>query len=192
MRGRNEEQEVMLAHVDIEGRVPKDHPLPNLYIVGQAEAVANAWQASMSAGDEPMGTEAWEALRVALAVLVHGTELGDAYNPLEAGLMGAISFTKGCYIGQEVIARLDTYQKVQCRLVSLAIPDSIESGTRLMQDNREVGMLTSVSPLIANGQKLGLGYVRTAAVDQGAQLQLGDTGAVASIEALLEPLGAPG
>ena len=119
--------------------------------------------------------------------------MGDAYNPLEAGLLGAISFTKGCYIGQEVIARLDTYQKLQRRLVSLNLPGPSESGTRLMQDNREVGVVTSVSPLsikgATNGQRLGLGYVRTAAAEEGARLELGDTGEAASIQALLEPLG---
>ena len=137
-----------------------------------------------------MGTEACEALRVTLGVPAHGSELGDAYNPLEAGLMGAISFTKGCYIGQEVIARLDTYQKVQRRLVSLTLPESVESGTRLMQNNREVGTLTSVSPLNTDGRitRFGVrqdGRSRT----REPSLTLGDTGAVASIEALLEPLG---
>ncbi len=167
--------------------------LPNFYVAGDAEAVAQIWQTSVEAGARPMGLEAYQALRVDLGVPAHGSELGDAYNPLEAGLMPAISFTKGCYIGQEVIARLDTYQKVQRRLVSLALPDSVQSGSRLMQDNREVGVVTSVSPLpsngAANGQRLGLGYVRTAAAEEGARLELGDTGEAASIKALLEPLG---
>ena len=120
--------------------------MPNFYIIGSPQTLTGIWEASMTAGAQPMGTRAYDALRVSLGVPAHGSELGDAYNPLEAGLMGAISFTKGCYIGQEVIARLDTYQKVQRRLVSLALPGSVESGTRLMQNNREVGTLTC-SPL---------------------------------------------
>ena len=166
--------------------------LPNFYVVGGAE-VQRLWGASVEAGAKPMGLEAYQSLRVELGVPAHGSELGDAYNPLEAGLLGAISFTKGCYIGQEVIARLDTYQKLQRRLVSLNLPGPSESGTRLMQDNREVGVVTSVSPLslkgATNGQRLGLGYVRTAAAEEGARLELGDTGEAASIQALLEPLG---
>ena len=166
--------------------------LPNFYIVGDANTISRLWETSVDAGARPMGLEAYQALRVGLGVPAHGSELGDAYNPLEAGLMPAISFTKGCYIGQEVIARLDTYQKVQRRLVSLSLPPSVESGTRLMLDNREVGMLTSVSPLTSDGKRLGLGYVRTAAAEEGMRLELGDMEAVASIEALLEPLGPTG
>ena len=49
----------------------------------------------------------------------YGSEMSDTYNPLEAGLIGAIDFHKGCYIGQEVIARLDTYHKVQKYMVTL-------------------------------------------------------------------------
>ena len=162
--------------------------LPNFYATGDAEAIRSLWESSIEAGASPLGTEAHQALRIDLGVPAHGTELSDTYNPLEAGLMGAISFTKGCYIGQEVIARLDTYQKVQRRLVSLTLPASAESGTRLMQDNREVGILTSVSPLASGNQRLGLGYVRTAAAEIGAQLALEDTGAFVSIEALPEPM----
>ena len=167
--------------------------LPNFYVVGDPDAIGKLWGGTIGAGTKPMGMEAYQALRVGLGMPAHGSELDDAYNPLEAGLMGAISFTKGCYIGQEVIARLDTYQKVQRRLVSLALTGPAESGTRLMQDNREVGVLTSVSPLVikgtTSGQRLGLGYVRTAAAETGTSLQLGDTSSTASIEALLEPLG---
>ena len=162
--------------------------LPNFYATGDVEAIRSLWESSTEAGATHLGTEAHQALRIDLGIPAHGTELSDTYNPLEAGLMNAISFTKGCYIGQEVIARLDTYQKVQRRLVSLTVPTSAESGTRLMQDNREVGTLTSVSPLASGDQRLGLGYVRTAAAEAGAQLALEDTGENASIEALLEPL----
>ena len=163
--------------------------LPNFYVLGNAATIADIWQRAIDSGATPMGLEAYQALRVHLGIPAHGSELTDAYNPLEAGLMGAISFTKGCYIGQEVIARLDTYQKVQRRLVSLTLPHAAEPGTRLMHDNREVGILTSVSPLPANGQTQGLAYVRTAAAEPGARLTLGDTNEVASIKALLDPLG---
>ena len=68
-----------------------------------------------------MGMMTWEALRIKAGVPVYGREMGESYNPLEAGLIGAIDFEKGCYIGQEVIARLDTYDKVQKILVSLKV-----------------------------------------------------------------------
>ena len=166
--------------------------LPNLYLIGEEASGDALWRSAVEAGARPMGLEAYQALRVELGIPANGSELGDAYNPLEAGLMGAISFTKGCYIGQEVIARLDTYQKVQRRLVSLKLTGPAEPGMRLVRDDREVGVITSVSRLPSSGQLRGLGYVRTAAAEAGATFDLQDAEGVASIEALLEPLGSGG
>ena len=55
----------------------------------------------------------YERHRVTYGVPGFPSELSSSYNPLEAGLLHLVSFTKGCYIGQEVVARLDTYKKVQ-------------------------------------------------------------------------------
>ena len=79
-------------------------------------------QAGAAHGVQPIGLEAMEALRVENGLPRWGHELGDAYNPLEAGLTGSVSWTKGCYIGQEVVARLWTYHKVQRYLVGLGLP----------------------------------------------------------------------
>ena len=55
------------------------------------------------------------------------TEINEYYNPLEAGLKKYINFNKGCYIGQEVIARLDTYSKVKNRLVLIKSDNEVNS-----------------------------------------------------------------
>ena len=65
-----------------------------------------------------------DAVRVSFGIPEYGPELGEPFNPLEAGLIGSVDFTKGCYIGQEVVARLDSYKKVQKYLVSLRFVDS--------------------------------------------------------------------
>ena len=72
--------------------------------------------------------------------------MGEDYNPLEAGLIGSIDFTKGCYIGQEVIARLDSYHKVQKYLVKLEFsPGSVVStGAILTLDSKPVPRLRPV------------------------------------------------
>ena len=93
--------------------------LPAFDLLLAPEAAASVWDALLSAGVTPVGGEAYETLRIAQAVPQYGREMGEAYNPLETGLIGSIDFAKGCYIGQEVIARLDTYKKVQKYLVSL-------------------------------------------------------------------------
>ncbi len=107
-----------------------------------------------------VGAEAWEAFRVGAGVPVYGKELDESRNPLEAGLIGAIDFAKGCYIGQEVIARLDTYEKVQRSLVSLRVEGSWEEGDGLMSAGRRVGEITSLVRVTDEGGMIGLGYVR--------------------------------
>ena len=121
--------------------------------------------------------------------------MSDTYNPLEAGLIGAIDFHKGCYIGQEVIARLDTYQKVQKYLVSLSFDaDPAQAGaltgSRLVNDEgAAMGLVTSttVVPGTEGAGVIGLGYVRTAAVQVGGTLHVandeGDTDITARITA---------
>lgn len=118
-----------------------------------------------------VGTEAWEAFRVGAGVPVYGKELGESRNPLEAGLIGAIDFAKGCYIGQEVIARLDTYEKVQRALVTLRVGGSWEEGDVLMQDGNRVGEITSLARSPGEGGCVGLGYVRLAEATVGTRFE---------------------
>ena len=127
-----------------------------------------------AAGFVPIGQETWDALMVRCAIPRYGRELGDAFNPLEAGLIGAVDFAKGCYIGQEVIARLDTYQKVQKYLVQLRFPPAaaVAAGAGLERDGRSVGQVTSLAANPATGELLGLGYVRTAHAEIEARLEL--------------------
>ena len=138
-----------------------------------------------SAGAVSISAAAAETLRVAQGRPAHGSEMSDTYNPLEAGLIGAIDFHKGCYIGQEVIARLDTYHKVQKYLVSLAFDADPSqagdlAGARLVNaDGGAMGLVTSATVVPgADGDAgvIGLGYVRTAAVQVGGRLQVATEG----------------
>ena len=99
--------------------------------------------------------------------------MGEPYNPLEVGLIGAIDFTKGCYIGQEVIARLDSYDKVQRYLSVLRFSAgaAVIVGTPLYQEGRQAGTVTSLYRTPA-GHLRGLGFVRTASAAPGAILEL--------------------
>ena len=120
-----------------------------------------------------------------------GSELGEPYNPLEAGLIGSVDFAKGCYIGQEVIARLDSYKKVQKYLVSLRFTNqSVSSGDVLSQDGRPVGAITSVAPEPLDGTLKGLGYVKAAMAALGARLDVeGHENGSAEIVGLAQPFG---
>jgi len=155
----------------------------------EAEAV---WQHLVASGLTPLGMEAYEALRVRHAVPAYGRELGESYNPLEAGLIGSINFEKGCYIGQEVIARLDTYDKVQRHLVLLHFSSQSDaySGVTLQHNGQDVGVVTSVARIPTTGEVIGLGYARKGAAAVGTRLQLaGSASGWAEIEALPQLFG---
>ena len=147
--------------------------LPGFALLLSNQDAPAMWDHLMESGATPMGTEAYETVRVENAVPAYGTEMGEPYNPLEAGLIGSIDFAKGCYIGQEVIARLDTYQKVQKHLVTLRFsPESTPTaGSGLVQDGRAIGRVTSLSSK-PGGILVGLGYVRKAHASTGARLDL--------------------
>ncbi|MFQ5873180.1 MAG: YgfZ/GcvT domain-containing protein, partial [Dehalococcoidia bacterium] len=120
----------------------------------------------------PMGTDAYDVLRIEAGVPIYGAELSEDVNPLEAGLRSSISFTKGCYVGQEVVARLNTYQKVKRHLVKLRFYDGTapHPGTPLELDGKEVGTLTSVAVLPGDVRAFALGYVRKAHAQPGVKL----------------------
>ncbi|OLP19250.1 folate-binding protein YgfZ [Leptolyngbya sp. 'hensonii'] len=128
------------------------------------------WQALQAAGAVPMGEQVWEQLRIEQGRPLPGRELTEDYNPLEAGLWPTISFTKGCYIGQETIARLNTYQGVKQRLWGVRLSSFAESGAVLMVEEDKVGKLTSV--IQTETGPLGLAYVRTKAGGSGLQVRV--------------------
>ena len=165
---------------------------PGYYVIGSAEAAPGIWQAVTKAGALPVGEEAYEAARINAGVPALGCEMGDDYNPLEAGLTGCIDFAKGCYIGQEVIARLDTYHKVQKYLVKLAFQPGVSVGQEatLFQDGRAVGRVTSLATIPTTGETVALAYVRTKNAVLGAVLEMEHPAAgQAYIEALPQLFG---
>ncbi len=165
--------------------------LPSYDLIMSPEAFPAVWEhltgPDITPTITPIGTQAYTATRIAHAIPEYGREMGDAYNPLEAGLIGSIDFRKGCYIGQEVIARLDTYQKVQKRLVMLRfslnadnadlttdLPAGLFDGAALLHEGQQVGTVTSVSQTPTTGEMVGLGYVRAAAATVGVRLELAE------------------
>ena len=158
-------KEVLALHTEMAGVVGYD------FIVPIAEAAALR-EALVDAGAVLVGTHAAELARIGYGFAEYGGELHEDFNPLEAGLKDYISFNKGCYIGQEVVARLNTYDKVQKHLMCL----SFESGSEmalpspLMYEDRQVGTLTSAVESIDGGRFHGLGYVRKAHAQEGKRL----------------------
>lgn len=113
-------------------------------------------------GVEPASPELLEVARVAAGVPVVGREITDKHNPLDLELHDAVSWSKGCYIGQEVIARLDTYQKQARRLMGLVVdPAGVAPGDAILVDGAAVGEVTSVAPARWGDRPSALGMVRS-------------------------------
>ena len=141
-------------------------------LIGPAEQAPALWDALTATGAAPVGSQALELVRISNGIAGNGGELEEDYNPIEAGLMDFISFNKGCYIGQEVVARLNTYDKVQKHLVRLSWDgdDAPELPADLLHDGRKVGTLTTAVKTIDGDKFIGLGFVRKAHVEEGVRL----------------------
>lgn len=114
---------------------------------------------------------ALEILRVEAGIPKFGAELDEEVLPAEAGLTEiAVCFDKGCYVGQEIVARLDARGRVQHQLVGLRFESAAEAGQSLRAQEREVGEVTSacLSPQVG---PIGLGYVRRDFAEPGTLLE---------------------
>lgn len=133
----------------------------------QAQTV---WQALLDAGAVQGEQSQWETLRIEQGRPIPQHELTDDDNPLEAGLWQGISFEKGCYIGQETIARLNTYKGVKKRLWGLSLAGEVATGATILHAGEKVGKVTSVTQTPSG--VLGLGYLRTKAGGEGLNVEV--------------------
>ncbi|NES67672.1 MAG: folate-binding protein, partial [Okeania sp. SIO2D1] len=139
-------------------------------IVPQTEA-ATLWSKIIEQGVVPLGENVWEQLRIHQGRPAPSKELTEDYNPLEAGLWQKVSFDKGCYIGQETIARLNTYKGVKQRLWGVKLTALVAPGTPVTLNDSKVGALTSCIATPAGN--LGLAYIRTKVGGEGLKVEIG-------------------
>jgi len=142
-----------------------------------------------SYGLNPMGSEAYEMLRVEFGVAAQGREITEEFNPLEARLDAAVHWSKGCYTGQEVIARLDSRHKIQKLLVGLLIDQGgvPEPRSRIFAGKVEVGVVTSVVPSLEMRRIIALAYVRNEQSAPGTRVEIHSGGGVIGAEVAALP-----
>ncbi|MBI5731548.1 MAG: hypothetical protein HY963_10490 [Ignavibacteriales bacterium] len=110
-----------------------------------------------------VGENAYDVFRIENCIPSYPNEINDLTNPHEVNLINEISFKKGCYIGQEIIARLDTYDKVQRKLVRITINEPLNIITPLMiidEAGNEWGELTTVSSPKLVDPQIGLALIK--------------------------------
>ena len=132
-------------------------------------------EALTSLGDVPrLSAATLEVLRVEKLVPLFGVDMTEVTIPLEANLDHAINYKKGCYIGQEVIARATYRGQMNKKLVQLLVGDAApERKAELKQGERKVGWITCVVKSPKHGQHLALGYVHRDFLVPGTKFELG-------------------
>ena len=127
-----------------------------------------------AAGAAEIDSANFELFRIDNEIPGSDKEYGEHSNPIEAGLLDLIDWDKGCYVGQEVIARLDAYDKVQRNVKVLKSEMPLEEGVKLTNDGKPAGVVTSASALqTESGEFLSLALVRKAFLDSATVLDAG-------------------
>jgi aminomethyltransferase len=168
---------------------------PSFTLYPPADRIEAVRAALLAAGALSLDDATLDILRVEQGYAATGRELGPEYIPLETGLLDAVSFTKGCYVGQEIIARMESrgrLAKILRGLRPLADQQALGADqwraaapAKLVVDGKEAGDLTSavVSPRFG---PIALAYVRSAHAEPGTLVGVG--GARAEVVEL--PFGA--
>jgi folate-binding protein YgfZ len=145
-------------------------PVPGLDHLGPAHMVRAVRERLMERGAIPASLDAYETARIKAGIPRFGADITPENFPAEAGVLErAVSFEKGCYPGQETVARMHYRGHPNRTLYPLAIEGPPPApGTEIVQGEKKVGHLTSIAPLPVNGETLALGYLSRNAVMQGA------------------------
>ncbi|MCE2457587.1 MAG: aminomethyltransferase family protein [Dehalococcoidia bacterium] len=132
------------------------------------ELITLASEGTLSFGAEYLGRPELAQLRVEQGVPAYPQEMNEDRNPLESLLKPHISFNKGCYIGQEVVARLNTYDRVQRFLCQLIVDDeaTVDTGAAVLVEGDQVGEITTSAPGLA------LAYLRKRFYEDGLRVEV--------------------
>jgi folate-binding protein YgfZ len=161
------------------------------------EHVLAVWETLQAAGADPCGWEAMEALRVLESIPLYGVDLNDRDLPQETAQTRALNFSKGCYLGQEIVERIRSRGKVNRQFHQFALqgarPDSLP--LELRSNDQPVGRITSSASLSSAGlpEVLGLGFVRVEVLERNQEIVYdgGVATALAAPPAIVRPLSQP-
>lgn len=163
----NRYAEIILARTD---------PLriPGFDVFALRGSLRNAWRGFLAHGAVPAGRAAWEILRIEAGVPRVGVDADEDVLALEARLDDAISLTKGCYVGQEVVARGTHIGHVRKHLTGLVVQSDVEplKGDPILAGESKVGYVTSAAWSPRIGFPIALGYLRDEYAKPGTTLAL--------------------
>jgi folate-binding protein YgfZ len=154
------------------------------------DGVAALWNTLVEAGATPCGLVARDSLRVEVGSALPGLDVDENVYPQEAALADAFALDKGCYVGQEVVAKIDTYGGINKHLVGLRIDhsDPVARGTVLVREldgeRRELGLVTSWAYSFALDTGMALGYAKRRHAEPGTAFELAGGSGTATVVAL--------
>jgi aminomethyltransferase len=150
-----------------------------------AEHAASIWDALIAAGATPVGSQALEWYRITRGVPRYGIDLSQRDLPQETEQKHALSFTKGCYIGQEIVERIRARAILHRTFTGFALNgEPPATGTKITEGDRNIGEITSSArmPFPGGERTVALGYLRREFEKPGTMVRIGEqTGTVQSI-----------
>jgi folate-binding protein YgfZ len=160
------------------------------------QSLRGVWDLIMASGEkdgvQPVGFESSNVHRIEAGIPCYGLDMDENTLPIEAGLeKSAISFTKGCYIGQESVARITYRGHVNRKVVGLSLSGNrpASKGDKISKDGQEVGWVTSSAYSPNLRIAIALGYLRREVLEPGTSVLIG-TGE-AGVSAQVSPLPFP-
>jgi folate-binding protein YgfZ len=135
----------------------------------------STWNALLAAGATAVGSDALELRRISYGVPRYGVDIRERDLPQETGQMRALNFTKGCYLGQEIVERIRSRGAVHRQFTAFVVEGPLPApGTKVQADEKDVGEITSSAdlPLPAGNRAVALGYLRREAL--GKSLPAGE------------------
>ena len=137
------------------------------------------WRKLVAAGARPVGADALEMWRVLRGIPNYGQDIRDRDLPQETGQADALNFTKGCYIGQEIVERIRSRGQLHRTFAGFEFPGPAPALGKHEAEGRALDEITSVARVPAAGgeMRIGLGYVRHEALAAGPEIDLGGVAA---------------
>lgn len=140
-----------------------------------ASDISSVTENLIAAGAKPTSHDVFEMLRIEAGIPRHGQDMDETNIVLEANLDDAISYTKGCYVGQEIIIRIKHRGHVAKRLTGLRMNEPVESGETITSaDGKEIGRVTSATYSPELEHPIALGYVRYEYLAPGTVVKVDD------------------
>ncbi len=144
------------------------------------ENTGRVWDALLKAGATPVASEALEMLRIASGIPRYGADIRERELPQETEQARALNFSKGCYIGQEIVERIRSRGNVHRKFTGFELHGDLPApATKIQAGGKEVGELTSATSLAGGvGEyRAGLGYLRREMATPGTKVDIGGTDA---------------